>query len=161
MIYTGRAHTPSVTVTDANGQLVDMANYTITYADNKNVGQATVTVTGTNQYTGILTARFTILPKGTSITKLRANRKGIAVKWKKQDKQVSGYQLEYSTSKKFKSSKTLTVKKTKTVSAKLNRLKAKKKYYVRIRTFRNVKISGKTEKLYSNWSAAKVVKTKK
>ena len=108
-----------------------------------------------------MTARFTILPKGTSITKLRANRKGIAVKWKKQDKQVSGYQLEYSTSKKFKSSKTLTVKKRKTVSAKLNRLKAKKKYYVRIRTFRNVKISGKTEKLYSNWSAAKVVKTKK
>ena len=159
--YTGRACTPSVTVTDADGHQVDAANYTVTYTDNKNVGQATVTVTGTNRYTGTLTAVFTILPKGTTITKLAAEKKGFAVKWKKQDRQVSGYQLEYSANKNFKSAKTITVKKTKTVSAKVNRLKAKKKYYVRIRTFCNVKINGKSKRLCSEWSKVKTVKTKK
>lgn len=63
--------------------------------------------------------------------------------------------------------KTFTVKPKGTSIARLTpkkkvvKLKAKKKYYVRIRTYKTVKLNGKTQKLYSGWSKAKKVTTKK
>ena len=56
--------------------------------------------------------------------------------------------------------KTVTVGKNKTTSAKVKKLKGKKKYYVRVRTYKLVKINGKNVKLYSSWSKVKSVKTK-
>lgn len=57
----------------------------------------------------------------------------------------------------FKSNtKTATVTSYKTVSKKIKKLKAKKKYYVRIRTYKTV---GSTN-YYSAWSANKYVTTK-
>ena len=70
--------------------------------------------------------------------------------------QTTGYQLQYSTSSKFKGAKTVTITKNKTTSKKISKLKAKKKYYVRVRTYKTV---GKT-KYYSSWSKVKSVKTK-
>ena len=64
---------------------------------------------------------------------------------------------EESLKKNFKGAKTITIKGTKTVSKKVSKLKAKKKYYVRIRTFRTVN----KVKYYSSWSKAKAIKTKK
>lgn len=70
---------------------------------------------------------------------------------------ATGYQLQFATDKKFsKNKKTVTVTKQKTTSVKAAKLKAKKKYYVRIRTYKTVK--GK--KIYSKWSAVKSAKTK-
>ena len=82
-----------------------------------------------------------------------------AIKWKKISRNASGYELQYSTSKKFakKATKTVLVKSYKTTSKTIKKLKANKKYYVRIRTYRIV--DGK--KLYSKWSKSKSVKTKK
>ncbi|MGN0521072.1 MAG: fibronectin type III domain-containing protein, partial [Eubacterium sp.] len=73
--------------------------------------------------------------------------------------QTTGYQIQYSTSSKFtsKTTKTVTVSKNKTTSKTISKLKAKKKYYVRVRTYKIV--SGK--KIYSAWSKAKTVTTKK
>lgn len=159
-VYNGKAQTPAVTVVDANGQPVDAANYTVTYSNNQNVGQATVSVTGKNTYTGTVTATFNIIPKGTTISKVTAKKKAFTVKWKKQAKETTGYEVQYSTSKKFKDAKTTTVKKSKTTSATVKKLKAKKKYYVRIRTYKTVKINGKSTKLYSDWSKAKTTKVK-
>ena len=51
--------------------------------------------------------------------------------------------------------------KSRATSKTVSRLKAKKKYYVRIRTYKTVKISGKSVKLYSKWSKVKAVTTKK
>ncbi|MBO5302701.1 MAG: leucine-rich repeat domain-containing protein [Lachnospiraceae bacterium] len=160
MVYTGKAQTPAITVFDANNQPVDAANYTAAYTSNKNVGQATVTITGKNNYTGTLTANFKILPKGTKLSKLTAKKKALTIKWKKQTKQTTGYEIQYSTSKKFKGAKKVTVKKAKTTSTIIKKLKAKKKYYVRIRTYKTVKIDGKSKKLYSEWSKSKSVKVK-
>lgn len=70
--------------------------------------------------------------------------------------QTTGYQLQYSTSSKFKGVKTVTVSKNKTTSKKISKLKAKKKYYVRIRTYKTV--DGK--KYYSAWSSVKSIKCK-
>ena len=72
------------------------------------------------------------------------------VKWDKNSK-ATGYQIQYSTNSGFIKAKTFTVSKNSTVSAVLSGLKKQKKYYVRIRSFKNV--SG--AKYYSGWSASK------
>ena len=90
-----------------------------------------------------------------SIAKLVAKKKALKVTWKKKAG-VNGYQLRYSTSKKFKKAKTVTIKKAKTTAKTIKKLKAKKKYYVRIRTY--ITVDGK--KYYSKWSKVKSKKTK-
>lgn len=63
----------------------------------------------------------------------------------------------YAANSKFTSGKkTVTVSSSKTTSKKITKLKAKKKYYVRVRTYK--KVSG--TKYYSDWSKTKTVKTK-
>lgn len=95
-------------------------------------------------------------PSATQITSIKAVDNGFKVKWKK--KSVTGYQVQYSTSKKFtsKTSKTLKVNKAKTTSKTVKKLKAKKKYYVRVRTYKTVK----KKNYYSKWSAKYSVTTK-
>ena len=95
-------------------------------------------------------------PKSAKIKKVKAAKKAIAVEWKKVSG-VKGYQIQVATDKKFKKNKkTVTVKKQKTTKVTVKKLKAKKKYYVRIRTYKTV--NGK--KVYSSWSKVKTVKTK-
>lgn len=155
--YNGKARTPGVTV-QGNGIVLSQGrDYTVSYSNNVKVGTATVTVTGLGRpYTGVIKKTFKIIPKGTSISKLTKKSKGFTVKWKKQATQTTGYQIQYSTSKTFKSAKTKTIKKTKTTSATISKLKKKKTYYVRVRTYKTV--GGK--KYYSGWSKVKKVKTK-
>lgn len=95
-------------------------------------------------------------PSATQITSIKAVDNGFKVKWKK--KSCTGYQVQYSTSKKFtsKTSKTLKVNKAKTTSKTVKKLKAKKKYYVRVRTYKTVK----KKNYYSKWSAKYSVTTK-
>ncbi len=99
--------------------------------------------------------------KNAKIKKLTKAKKSFKATWKKVSG-VTGYQIQYSTSKKFskKTTKSITIKKNKTTSKTVKKLKAKKKYYVRIRTYKNVKLNGKTVKVYSSWSKAKTVKVK-
>ena len=92
----------------------------------------------------------------TSLTSVAAAKKGFTAKWKKQAKQTAGYQIQYALNSKFKNAKTTIVSKVKTTSKKVAKLKPKKKYWVRVRTFQ--KTGGKT--YYSAWSAVKTVTTK-
>lgn len=161
--------------------LVANTDYTLAYANNTLPGIATITITGKGSYTGKLTVNFTINKKSSApsgatkvsgdyvnkkykkanISSLKKGKKSITVKWKKV-KSIKGYQIEYSTSKKFtkKTSKKVLVSKQKKTSTAIKNLKAKKTYYVRIRTYKNVKFNGKTVKVYSSWSKSKSVKTK-
>lgn len=163
--YNGKKRTPSVTVTDAQGNVLKKnTHYTVSYSSGrKKVGNYTVTIKMKGNYKGTIKKTFTIVPKSTSLSKLTAQKKGFKVTWKKQTSQVTGYQIQYSTSSKFtkKTTKTITIKSNKTTSQKVSKLKAKKKYYVRVRTYKTVKVNGKTVKLYSSWSKVKSVKTKK
>ena len=131
-------------------------DYTVTYRDNKNVGIATAVIKGKGDYTGTIECSYTVNPKGTKLSKVKGTKKGFTAKWKKQASQTTGYQLRYSLKSSMKSAKTLTVAKNTTVSAKAGKLKAKKKYYVQIRTYKTVN----GVKYYSAWSAKKSVKTK-
>ena len=95
-------------------------------------------------------------PKSVSPKKVKSAKKAVSVEWKKVSG-VKGYQIQVATDKKFKKNKkTVTIKKQKTTKTTVKKLKAKKKYYVRVRTYKIM--NGK--KVYSSWSKVKSVKTK-
>lgn len=139
--------------------------YTITGFDTNKIGQRVATI----KYGGIENIfYFEVIdkvispaaPKGTNLTKISGGRKKMTVKWKKLKSGISGYEIQCSQKKNFKSAvKKKTVGKTKT-SVNISKLKSKKKYYVRIRTYKVVKVNGKSKKIYSRWSKSKNVKVK-
>lgn len=156
-VYTGKAVTQGLKITVGGKTLKAGTDYTVAYKNNINVGTATVTITGKLAYTGTLNKTFTIVPAATKLSKVTAVKKGFTAKWNKQTKQTTGYELQYALNNKFTSgAKTVNISKATTVSKKVTKLKAKKKYFVRVRTYKTV--SGK--KVYSAWSAAKSVTTK-
>lgn len=154
--YNGSYKKPTVTVKASSGRVLkNGTDYTVTYKNNKYVGTATATVTFKGYYKGSKNLYFKIVPQPTTLSKLTAGNKQLKVTWKK-NSTVTGYQIQYSTSKSFSSYKTVTVKSYKTTSATLSKLSSKKNYYVRIRTYKTV--NGKYA--YSNWSTYKYCKTK-
>ena len=160
--YTGNALKPSPTVKYKGtfGDTVKLEknkDYTVLYKNNTNPGIGTVTITGKGNYKGTVSKTFVINPKGTALSKLTAVKSGFTVTWKKQAKQISGYQIQYATNSKFtKGKKSINITKPAAVSREITKLKSKQKYYVRIRTYK--KVDKKT--YYSKWSSAKSITTK-
>lgn len=95
-----------------------------------------------------------VVPSKTSFTSIKGKSKAIALKWNK--KSCNGYQIRYSTSSNMKGAKTVTIKNKKTVAKTITGLKANKKYYVQIRTYK----TANNKKVCSKWSSKKAVKTK-
>ena len=158
--YNGKAKKPTVAVYNYSGAKISSSNYNVAYPNGRiNPGEYKVKITFKNAYQGnpSVSKTFKILPKGTSLSTLTAGSKKFTVKWKKQSSQTTGYQIQYSTSSKFTSPKYVTVSSNKTTSKTISKLKGKKKYYVRIRTYKTV--NGK--KYYSTWSKSKSITTKK
>ena len=156
--YNGKAQKPTVTVKDSQGKtLKNGRDYTVKYSSGrKDVGTYSVTVTMKGNYSGSKKLSFSILPQGTSIDSLSASSGGFTAKWKKKTNQITGYQLQYSTSNSFKSVKTITIKKNSDTSRSVSNLKGRTKYYVRVRTYKKVG----NKNYYSSWSSAKTVATK-
>lgn len=157
-VYCGKNITQALTVKVNGKALKNGTDFTISYTNNKNVGKATLTITGKGVYKGTITKTFKIIPKGTTVLKVTIpKKKQLKVTWKKQVTQTTGYQIQYSTDKNFKKgNKTVTVSKNKTTSTTIKKLKSKKKYYVRIRTYKTV---GKS-KYYSSWGKSKAITIK-
>ncbi len=161
--YTGKALKPTPTLKFNGKKLKKGTDFTVTYKANKAVGKATITVKGKGNFTGTKKVTFKINPKGTTLSKLTPATKALTVKWKAQKAKmnkarITGYEIQYSTSKKF-TKKTTKVKKVtgyKKTSVKISKLKAKKTYYVRIRTYKKI---GKVT-YYSKWSKSLKKKTK-
>ena len=156
--YDGKVKTPSVTVKDSKGKtLKKNTDYTVSYSKGrKSIGKYAVTIKFKGNYSGTKTLYFNINPKGTKLSSVKAGKKQVTVKWKTQKTQTNGYQVQYSTSKNFKSAKTVTVNSNKSASTTIKKLKGGKKYYFRVRTFKKV---GKA-KFYSAWSNSKNAKAK-
>ena len=153
--YNGKAKKPSVTVTDAKGEIIDPDNYTLTYSNNKQVGTAKVKITFSGDYSGTKTVKFKILPKKTAIKKLTAGNQAFKVTWK-QNKTGDGYQIQYATNKQFKSAKTININDASVTAKTVKKLLAEKTYYVRIRT---TKVVG-SKTYYSDWGKTYKIKTK-
>lgn len=153
--YTGKALKPKVTIKNNGTKLIKDTDYTITYSDNKEVGQAVITIKLKGNYYGSQKLYFNILPKEVSLQSVKSSAKGkMKVTWKKTTGNGS-YQIQYSLNSNFKSAKTVTVK-AKYTTKTIEKLISKKTYYVRIRGYK--KADG--EKYYSEWSKAKKVTIK-
>ncbi|MCD7723360.1 MAG: fibronectin type III domain-containing protein [Clostridiales bacterium] len=168
--YDSKAKKPAVTVKDSNGNKISSKYYTVSYiscstgktvSSMKSVGKYYVKVKMKGKYSGTFKKIVTIKPKSTSIKSLAAAPVGFTVKWGKVASQTTGYQIQYSTDSSFSAKTTKTVTKNTTTSKKITSLKEKTKYYVRVRTYKKVTVNGKTQKIYSSWSAAKSVTTQK
>ena len=166
--WTGKAQKCAAPTVKVGGKtLRHKVDFTYSCKAGKAVGSYKVTIKGAGKYAGTKTATFKIVPTGTSVSKFTKAKRAFTVKWKKPSKanlkQTTGYQVRWSTSKKFtkKTTKTMTVKATsaagKKCTLKVSKLKAKKTYYVQVRTYK--KVGGKT--YYSSWSKAKAVKAGK
>lgn len=130
----------------------------------KSTGATTLTVTakGTSAYTkATKSITVIVIPKKETVTTLNSAKKTqLTVSWKK-DSKATGYQIQYSTSKSFKNAKTVTVKKNSVTSQTLKKLTAGKKYYVKVRAYKTVKIEGKSVNKYGSFSSVKTVRVKK
>ena len=152
--FTGSNITPSVTVKVAGRTLTSGTDYTVSYSNNKNVGKATVKITGKGNYSGSLNAKFDIVPAKQQIQKLETKYKGFYIDWA-QKGSATGYDIEYSVNSNMSGavSKHLTANKPDTLT--VSGLSGDKTYYVRVRSYTNV--NGKV--YYGAWSDVKSIKT--
>jgi len=155
--YDGKSKIPGVIVLNHKGTKLTDSSYTVTYASGrKNVGKYKVTIKMKGNYSGTKTLTFKINPAKTTVKSLTAGKKSLKVAITKKSTQVTGYEVQYSTSKSFKSYKSKWLTSYKKTSLTITGLSAKKTYYVRVRTYK--KVGGVT--YYSGWSTIKYKKTK-
>ena len=153
--FTGKTQKPSPTVTLNGKKLKNGTDYTVSYKNNKAIGKAYVIVKGKNNYTGTIKKSFNIVPQKQVIVKLSAQAKAFSVKWTL-NKNVTGYQIKYSTASNFSGGKSVYVKKNTSAKKTLTSLKSKKAYYVKVRSYKTVN----GVKYYGAWSNAKKIRTK-
>ncbi|MCI8483451.1 MAG: leucine-rich repeat protein [Lachnospiraceae bacterium] len=125
----------------------------------KGTGRAVVAVTAaeTKEYAKkSVKITVDVSPKKQAISSLKVGKgRKLAVKWKK-DNRADGYQIQYSTHKKFKKQVvTKNVTNRKTISKTISKLKKGKTYYVRVRSYKTIKVNGKKQKLYGSFSSVK------
>lgn len=152
--WTGKAIEPLAKSVVYGGKTLVMGiDYEVEYANNLNVGTATATVTAkSGLLIGSTVVRFKINPPSTKIGSLKAGKGKLTAKWSKRAKQVDGYELCYSANASFSKSKVMKVKGAKKKSAVVKKLKAGKKYRVKVRAYKKVG----AETYYSAWSLVKV-----
>lgn len=157
-VYNGKVQKPKVAVIGLSSPY----EYKVTWTNGKDVGKQTATVTLVgDRFTGSTKLNYTIDPKGTSISKLTRGSKCFTVKWSRQlarmsKTPVTGYQVRYSCKSSMSGARTVSIKGYTKYSKKISMLKANKRYYVQVRTYKTVDGT----RYYSAWSAKKYVRTK-
>ena len=154
--YNGKAQKLAITVY-AGKKKLSSKYYTVSYKNNKNVGYGTVVVKGKGsygKYSG--TANFKINLKKTKLSSAKSTKKKtFTATWKKTGGN-SGWQVQYSTNKKFRSRVRTVNLKSRNTKLTVRKLISRKNYYIRIRGYK--KVNGKM--MYSSWSSVKSVKIK-
>lgn len=166
--YGDKAFSLGAKVTVGNGKLsYKSSDSKVAVADNngkitiKGIGKCVITVTasGTTTYNA-KTAKVTVTvnPGKAVVKKLTPGKKTLKVSWAK-DAKATGYEVQCCLKKNFKSGvKKATIKKAKTTTTTFKKLKNGKKYYVRVRAYKTVKVNGKSIKLNGAWSNVKLSK---
>ena len=150
----GKGDTTGEEVTNTYNFTVSKKVVTPSKSDNTTAAKPATKPATTAKKTNTTATAKVKLTKQTA--KVKANgKKKIKVSWKK-DKNASGYEITYSTNKSFKGKKTIVVKSNKTTSKVVKKLTSKKKYFVKVRSYKQV---GKT-KTYGAYSKVKTVKVK-
>lgn len=157
-IYNGCLKLPYWIVKDSNGnRLKNGTDYTVSYSNknSKNVGRYSVTITFKGKYSGSLSGEYLIKPKSTSLKSTAytySSSRKMQIYWNTQTTQTAGYQIQYSTSSNFNSSKRITVSGSYNNSTYVTGLKSNTTYYFRIRTYKYYN----GEKITSSWSSVRV-----
>lgn len=154
--FDGKVKTPSVTVKLGSTALRNGIDYVVSYSNNKNVGKATVVITGKGLYAGTITRTFVINPAKQEIQKLTAKSKGFFIDYAAKG-HATGYEIQYAANSSFSGAKKTVITSNKTDKVTVSKLSGNKKYYVRVRTYTTVN----GIKYYGAWSAVKTVTTKK
>ena len=157
-IYNGNAQSPTVTVKAKDGTvLIEGNDYTLTYSDKDSVnpGRYTIRVDVLNDYFGKQTYSYEIKPRTVAISSASAAANGFKVNWNKID-ETTGYQIQYSTKSDFSNAATIYAGAANTTSKTIDGRAAGTKYYLRLRTYKNI---GNGEYVYGSWSASKNVTT--
>lgn len=150
--YTGVAVTPAVSLTYNGVPLVYGVDYTVTYRNNVNIGEATVIIIGRGQYCGAKAMTFKIV---SPVTVSQRKKTSITIKWDK-IQGAKGYQVYRSTAYNGTYKKVATIKKKSKTKFKDTNLKSGQCYYYKVRSY--TKSNGK--KVYGNFSPALAVYTK-
>ncbi len=148
----------SVSVKSANKKVVSIDKKKRAVICGTGKTEITVTASLNGKKTTVLKIPVSITPIRQSAPALKSSKsRQMTVSWKK-DTRATGYQIMYSTDKKFrKNVKTVNIKKYKTTRCTVKKLARNKRYYMRVRSYK--KVSG--GKLYGSWSSTKNVKIKK
>jgi len=157
--YSGDDVKPELSaIVDVKGNEIDESQYTVSYPEaSKAVGTYRVKIEFTGKYSGTIRLNYDVVPMATTLKKVTAKSKSFKATWRKGGSEAKGYQIAYSRKKDFSSYSTKRVKKLKTTSLTVKKLKKGKTYYVKVRTYKLV--GGKY--YYSDWSNVKTVKPKK
>lgn len=154
--YTGKTKNPYLLVMIDGKILFEGQDYTKNLKNNKKVGQATILLTGKNNYTGVLQKKFVIYPRTATIKKLSSKNGKVTIQWLKRS-ECTGYVVEYAQDKGFVvNKKTKTIKTNKTTNTTIKKLIPGVKYYYRVRGY--TVVNGK--RVYGNYSAVRSVKVK-
>ena len=159
--YTGKAIKPSPKVTVGGKTLTKGTDFTISYKNSAGTGLARMTIKGKGSFTGTKYSYYYIKPAQWKVKSIASPAKGrFKVKWTRDAKQVTGYQIFYATNKNFtgkKSVKLAADKSAKTITG----LKSNRVYFVKLRGYiKTTDPSGKAKTLYGKCSAVRTIKVK-
>ena len=158
-VYSGKPFLPVPQVIFDGERLTPGVDYEVEYEEVYGVGTGYGYVYGIGQFTGFGNFEFQVVPGATKLTKLKAGKKKITVKWKKQTEATKGYQIQIATNSTFKKGvKKYKVKNKNTASYVIKGLKSKKTYFVRVRTYGYDEMNDGS--IYSDWSNVKKVRVK-
>ncbi|MGN0485428.1 MAG: leucine-rich repeat protein [Lachnospiraceae bacterium] len=141
-----------VTYQSSDKNVVSVSSTGVVSLKGPGVAQITVKAAKTINYEEeTLKVKVTVNPKESHITSKNVKARKWTLKWIK-DSKVTGYQIQYSTDKKFKKGvKKVTLKKNSTTTWTSPKLTVGKTYYARVRSYKTVKVNGKSQNLYSTW----------
>ena len=154
--YTGNYIMPQVKVTYQGKVLQQDTDYEVEYSNNLYIGTATVTITGKGAYYGTKEIHFKIKPvKPKKVSAKNAGKKRVMIRWQSTSQNV--YYVVYRSTKKNSGYKKIATVKNRYATYYCDKkVKRKKTYYYKVRTYATA--DGK--KLYSNYTSPKKVKTK-
>jgi len=145
---------PSVKVVCGETELEPGEDYSLKYdKKTREIGLYMLTVKGKGRFNGSVKVPFYVVPKASEYARLLGDDKQAAKAWKLL-KNIEGYQIEFSRSKDFSDSKKAKIREPKDLAKVFKKLKAGKKYYLRVRIFATIK----KKHHHSDWSKVKSVK---
>lgn len=162
LTYNGKLQSPKLIVKDSKGNNLNFNTDYDCLGTNAgiDINEYKLIVSFKGSYSGTKELIYKIVPKGTTITSLTSIKKQITVKWNKQTNQTTGYVVYYATKQDLSDRKYIVIKNNLTVSQTIKGLKSGTKYYVAVRTIKEITLDGKTTRFYATDFPRKTITVK-